>query len=99
MSLTSGLCTRIASLIWSPIVSTGLSEVIGSWKIIAMSPPRSSRNSFLRMPIRSRPSNVAWPATIRPGGTGISPSIDMTLTLLPEPDSPTTPTVSPGKTS
>ena len=27
-------CSRIASAIWSPMVSTGLSEVIGSWKII-----------------------------------------------------------------
>jgi hypothetical protein len=31
------------STIWSPIVNAGLSEVIGSWKIIAISLPRRSR--------------------------------------------------------
>ena len=31
---------RICSTIWSPIRSTGLSEEIGSWKIIAISLPR-----------------------------------------------------------
>ena len=31
------------SAIWSPMVNAGLSEVIGSWKIIAMRSPRSSR--------------------------------------------------------
>ena len=40
-----GLCTLTASPIWSPIVSTGFSEVIGSWKIIAISPPRILRSS------------------------------------------------------
>ena len=39
------LCSSSASLIWRPIVSTGLSEVIGSWKIIAMSLPRIRRIS------------------------------------------------------
>jgi hypothetical protein len=34
-----------ASLTWSPIVWSGDSEVIGSWKIIAMRPPRRSRTS------------------------------------------------------
>src|SRR5438874_9737544 len=36
---------------------------------------------------------------MRPGGCGISPRIERVLTLLPEPDSPTIPSVSPGKTS
>ena len=33
----------IASLIWLPMVYTGLRLVIGSWKIIAISPPRMRR--------------------------------------------------------
>ena len=32
--------SRIASMIWLPTVCTGLNEVIGSWKISAISPPR-----------------------------------------------------------
>ena len=40
-------CARSVSMIWSPMVNTGLSEVIGSWKIIEMPWPRmrSSRAS------------------------------------------------------
>ena len=36
-------CSSSVSAIWRPTVSTGLSEVIGSWKIIEMSLPRSAR--------------------------------------------------------
>ena len=38
-----GSCSSSTSAIWLPMVSTGLSEVIGSWKIIAMSLPRTAR--------------------------------------------------------
>ena len=55
-------------MIWSPIVNTGLSDVIGSWKIIAICPPRSSVRRFLDIAKRSSPSNVAPPLAIRPGG-------------------------------
>ena len=34
---------RSASVTWSPTVCSGESEVIGSWKIMAMRPPRRSR--------------------------------------------------------
>ncbi len=33
----------ICSAIWSPMRWTGFSDVIGSWKIIAISAPRMSR--------------------------------------------------------
>ena len=36
-------CRRMASAICSPTVNTGFSEVIGSWKIIAISLPRIFR--------------------------------------------------------
>jgi hypothetical protein len=42
------------------------------------------------------PSSRISPAAIRPGGWGISPRTLITVTDLPEPDSPTTPRVSPG---
>src|SRR5262245_60816362 len=44
---------------------------------------------------RSRPCQKIWPATMRPGGIGTSLRMDMAVTVLPQPDSPTTPTVSP----
>jgi len=44
---------------------------------------------------RTRPLRLR----MRPGGWGISPRIASWLTLLPDPDSPDVPSVSPGKTS
>ena len=44
------------SMICSPIFSTGLSEVIGSWKIMEMSRPRISRISSSESSSSSRPS-------------------------------------------
>src|SRR4026208_1709218 len=52
-------------MIWSPIVNTGLSDVIGSWKIIAICPPRSSVRRFLDIAKRSSPSTVAPPPAAR----------------------------------
>ena len=46
------------SVIWSPIRITGLSEVIGSWKIIEMRLPRIARISASSRPSRSVPSSV-----------------------------------------
>ena len=83
-------------MIWSPIVNTGLSDVIGSWKIIAICPPRSSLRRFLDIAKRSSPSNVAPPLAIRPGGIGMRPRRVIVETLLPDPDSPTIPSTSPG---
>ena len=42
------------------------------------------------------PSKRIAPPTMRPGGVGTSRMIDSAVTLLPQPDSPTTPSVSPG---
>ena len=41
------------------------------------------------------PSNRIEPDTILPGGSGTSRAIDSAVTLLPQPDSPTRPRVSP----
>ena len=48
-------CRTIVSVICVPIVSVGLSEVIGSWKIIAISAPRTRRSSSSGAPISSVP--------------------------------------------
>ena len=40
--------------------------------------------------------NTALPPEISPGGSGIRPSIDITVTLLPQPLSPTIPRSLPG---
>src|SRR5207237_9102978 len=84
---------------WTPTLSTGLSDVIGSWKTIATSLPRIRRSSRFFSCSRSLPLNIAVPLAMRPGGWGIRPRIDRVLTLWPEPGSPTIPSVSRGKTS
>src|SRR5882724_11952524 len=87
-------CTFSVSMIWKPTVKQGLRLVIGSWKIMAMSLPMIRRRARAERPSRSVPAKIKRSAVTRPG-QGISPMTASMLTLLPEPDSPTTPTISP----
>ena len=68
---------------------------MGSWKIIVMSLPRISRISDSERRSRSRPSNQISPETISAGGMSSSRMMVSDVTLLPQPDSPTRPMVSP----
>ncbi len=52
----SPMCSRSVSSIWKPTVNTGFSDVIGSWKIIEMSAPRTLRISLPDSAARLRPS-------------------------------------------
>src|SRR6266511_3644016 len=83
-----------ASRICRPIVRTGLRLVIGSWKIMAISRPRIPRSARSLCGIRSRPSNIARPDCTCPLRAS-KPSTASDVTLLPQPDSPTMPSVSP----
>ena len=92
-------------MIWSPTVCTGLNEVIGSWKIRAISPPRIARisrpSAFSSTrsvtPPSGRVSRIS-PSTILPGASTMR-RIDCAVTLLPQPLSPTMPSVLPACTS
>src|SRR5690606_1970441 len=86
------------SAIWLPIGKIGLSEVIGSWKIIAISLPRTRRISSSGSVSNSRPASRTLPST-RLELAGRSPMIERAVTLFPEPDSPTMATVSRGAIS
>ena len=90
---------RTASAIWSPTVSTGLSEVIGSWKIIAMRLPRMRAHlGFVELEeVAALEAHAAADGARGRGGS--SRMIDSAVTLLPQPDSPTMPSVSPAWTS
>ena len=77
-----------------PIVCTGLRLVIGSWKIIAMSLPRISRSRDGLALSRSSPLKSASPIDVVLR-LGLRPMIVRQVTLFPEPDSPTIPSVSP----
>src|SRR5262245_11067961 len=103
-------CSRIASMIWLPTVCTGLNEDIGSWKISAISAPRIERISEPFESSRARSTVAPWPplaagrrkwispSTIRPGRSTIR-KMDRAVTLLPQPLSPTIPSVAPGSRS
>ena len=88
----------MASPICLPTVNSGLREVIGSWKIMEISLPRTSSISVSVASSRFRPSSRMAPPTMRPGGLATRRRIESAVTLLPQPDSPTTPRVSPRRT-
>ena len=76
--------TRIRRTVWR-----GLSEVIGSWKIICMR-RRSGRIRCSGSCVMSCPSKTMRPASMSMSRMSARPSV-----VFPEPDSPTMPTVSP----
>ena len=77
----------------------GLSEVMGSWKIMEILLPLTSRTSASLILRMSLPLKSTSPPAMRPGGTGTRRMSARLVTLLPEPDSPTMPRVSPLRSS
>ena len=87
-------CCRSTSVICRPMLSTGFSAVSGSWKTIATSRPRTRSSSARdRLSSSCSPSCARVACAVAPGGSSCS-SASM-VRLLPEPDSPTMPRVSP----
>src|SRR6267143_1133739 len=74
--------------------NTGLREVIGSWKTMAIRAPRTRRMASGSLASRSSSSKRMRPAATRPGG-GTSRMMDSEVTLFPQPLSPTSPSTSP----
>ena len=89
-------CARIVSMSWSPMLNTGFRLVIGSWKTMAMPGPRMPCMRDCERVVSSVPSNRMEPPAMRAGGRGSRPMMVSAVTLLPEPDSPTMPRISPG---
>ena len=87
------LCNASASVICFPILCTGLRLLAGSWKIIAIRPPRTFSSTAGGAPINSWPSSTTLPL-IR-ALLGNSPRAASQVTDLPQPLSPTSPTASP----
>ena len=97
-------CSTRASRIWLPMLWTGESEDIGSWKIMPMRPPRSaliSGPSRRRLAMSTGAPWVRGSANmIRPPRTsplrGRRPITHWEMTVLPDPDSPTSANRFPG---
>ena len=81
------------SITMSRTLRRGFSDEIGSWKIICIR-VRAERMSFCDMCVRSLPSK-----TIEPDVGRGSCMIARPVVLLPQPDSPTRPSVSPRRRS
>ena len=73
----------------APTVMRGLSDAYGSWKMICMS-RASARSSSLPARVTSLPSNQTSPEV-----GSIRRRMQRPVVLLPQPDSPTRPSVSP----
>ena len=93
------LWKRKTSAIWNPTVFTGFNEVRGSWKIMEICAPRTLRSARASSSSRFRPMNSIRPPTILPGGDDTRPRMERAVTLLPQPDSPTSPRTSPRLTA
>jgi hypothetical protein len=88
-------CLTSTSVNWVETFRNGFSEVIGSWKIIDISAPRRRSSRSSRWPRISCPRSLTLPEAAP--FLASSPMIAIRIWLLPEPDSPTMPTVSPGQ--
>src|SRR3954454_12621405 len=91
--LRSGWWARSVSRKWSETRMSGLSRVIGSWKISPSFGPRSARSCRRGIVTRSCPSNSTEP--LRFAASGRSPRTPRPSVDFPQPDSPTRPSVSP----
>ena len=79
---------------WGPMGITGSMEVMGSWNTTAMSFPRRARTVSREALSRSIPSKKIWPVSSVLALLS-SPARAMAVTVLPLPDSPTRPRISP----
>src|SRR3954447_7386284 len=91
-------CARMTSANWTPSCVTGLRAFIALCMTTDRSRQRVAESSRGFMVTRSRPLNMTLPALMRAGGLS-SWARPNSMVDLPQPDSPTTPTNSPGWTS
>ena len=87
--------SEIISMICSSTVMIGFRDVIGSWKIMAISRPRMLRSSASVISRTFCPLNQISPLVISPGGDWISCRIASAVVVLPAPVSPTNPSALP----
>ena len=89
-------CARIASTNWSPTRMTGLSAFIALCNTIDTLRQRKRRSSSALFSSRFSPWKRMLPPVIRAGGRRICMT-EFAIVLLPQPDSPARPTVSPSR--
>ena len=88
---------RATAAICLPTGTSGSSSLRGFGITMAMSLPRTALSWFSESARMSLPSNWIAPLSMRPGWVK-SPITARASVVLPEPDSPTSPTISPVRT-
>src|SRR5215211_2212115 len=88
-------CRFRLSMIWRPTRIVGSSEVIGSWKTIAIFGPLISSMRFSESLRRSSPSKMISPPLTMVFDSGFRRIMLLAATDFPDPDSPTMASVSP----
>src|SRR5260221_3248286 len=78
------------------MLNSGFNDAIGSCRIMAIWAPRMRRSWPALLVVRSSPSKPTRPPTMR-APVGSRPTIDRHVVVLPQPDSPTRPRVSPSR--
>ena len=91
-------CTTIGSMIWSPIRRTGFSALRGFCDTMPTRVPRVRRIATSSARNMSTPATSTVPERVTSARAN-APTIERRIIVLPEPDSPTTPSASPGATS
>ena len=94
---TASAAEPAASATWRPTRMVGLSDVIGSWNTAPRCRRRDDPPVLGDADDHVGPQTTAGPVTAGGGWVGSRPSSDSPSTLLPEPDSPTRPRISPGR--
>ena len=87
-------CACIMSTNWSPTRMTGLSAFIALWKTIETLRQRKRRSCSRLRPTRSSPWKRICPLVTCAGSRRIC-MIAFPVVVLPQPDSPARPTISP----
>ena len=82
-------------MIWRPTRIVGSSEVIGSWKTIAIFGPLTSSMRLSESLRRSSPSKMISPPLTMVFDSGFNRMMLLAATDFPDPDSPTMASVSP----
>src|SRR5690349_12982170 len=91
-------CALNGSATCQPTPNTGLSDASASWNTMPISSPQRARHSAMGAPSTSAPSKRMLPPVMCAGGDARRRMMAAAVTLLPEPLSPSTASVSPRRT-
>src|SRR5262245_3632780 len=91
-------CALNGSATCQPTLNTGFNDASASWNTMPISSPQRLRHSDMGAPSTSAPSKRMLPPVMCAGGDASKRMMAAAVTLLPDPLSPSTASVSPRRT-